>query len=227
MMKKAPHRLLLTAALLAVGAASASAAPRFLALGDSYTVGTGVEEKKRWVNELVRLVRDAKMEISDPQVLAKAGWSTGDLLAGIEREKPEGPYALVTVMVGVNNQFRGEPIETYRKELATLLAAAKKLAGGDARNVLVLSIPDYSVMPYAKDKNPAKIKEGVEKFNGVANEEAHRAGAHWIDVTSVSRLAAVNAQLVGDDGLHPSWRLHAVWARLVYPYARPALERLR
>src|SRR5690348_7810422 len=105
MSTKTLHRAVVAAALFAAGASSASAAPRFLALGDSYTIGTAVEEKQRWVNELVRLMRESKIELSDPEVIAKAGWTTGDLIAGIEREKPAGPYALVTVMIGVNNQF--------------------------------------------------------------------------------------------------------------------------
>jgi lysophospholipase L1-like esterase len=225
--RKTIFGVLIAAATPLLGGAPAHAAPRFLALGDSYTAGTGVTEKQRWVAELVRLIRDARLEIADPDIIARGGWTTGDLLAALDREKPKGPYGLVTLMIGVNNQFRGESLEAYRKDLVTLLGAAAGLAGGEARRVLVVSIPDYSVTPFARDRDPDKIRIAIDRFNGVLREEARRAGAQFVDVTSVSRFAARNPQLVGDDGLHPSWRLHAVWARLIYPAARPALDRLR
>jgi len=205
----------------------ADAAPRFLALGDSYTIGTAVDEKKRWVNELVRLMREDSVQISDPQVIARNGWTTGDLLAALDKEKPRGPFDLVTIMIGVNNQFQGQPIENYRKDLVTLFAAATKLTGGDPRKIVVLSIPDYSAMPFAQDKDPEKISAQVAKFNSVLLEETRRARARMVDVTSVSRFAKTNKQLVAEDGLHPSWRLHGVWARLVYPVARPLVAKLR
>ncbi len=207
-------------------AARANAAPRFLALGDSYTIGTAVDEKKRWVNELVRLMRQDNVEISDPEIIAHNGWTTGDLLAAVDREKPKGPYDLITLMIGVNNQFQGQPIENYRKDLVTLFAVAAKLAGGDPRKIVVISIPDYSATPFAQDKDPEKITAEIGKFNGVLLEETRRARARIVDVTSVSRFVKTNPQLVAEDGLHPSWRLHGVWARLVYPVARPLIAKL-
>ena len=213
-------------ALAPLLSARAEATPRFLALGDSYTIGTSVEESKRWVNELVRLMRQDSVQISDPEVIAHNGWTTGDLLAALDKEKPKGPYDLITLMIGVNNQFQGQPIENYRKDLQALFAVATRLAGGDPRKIVVLSIPDYSVTPFAQDKDPDKIAAQVVKFNAVLLDETHRARARMVDITPVSRFAKVNAQLVAEDGLHPSWRLHAVWARLVYPVARPLVAKL-
>lgn len=220
------------AAIAGVGAALSllprpvHAAARFLALGDSYTVGTAVTPAQRWPNELVRLMRQEKIDVADPEVIARNGWTTGDLLAGIERAQPKGPYDLVTLMIGVNNQFRGGSVDAYRQDLRKLFAIATRLAGNDARHIVVLTIPDYSVMPYAKDMDTDKIAKDITRFNLVLGEEAHRAGARIVDVTAVSRFAGRNPTLVGDDGLHPSWRLHAVWARLVFPMARPLVSKL-
>ena len=190
---------------------------RFLVLGDSYTIGEGVLPAERWPVQLATALRDRGVAIDDPLIIARTGWTTAELAGGIAAENPQGPFDLVSLLIGVNNQYRGLDIEAYRSELRGLLEQAIGFAGGRAERVLVLSIPDWSVTPFAEGRNRAQIAAQIDAFNLVMRSEAQRAGVGYIDVTAISRQAAQDASLLAADGLHPSGKMYAAWVELVLP----------
>jgi lysophospholipase L1-like esterase len=210
--------------VLSIFPANASPPSRFLALGDSYTIGESVAVADRWPNQLAQALRAKEMSIADPEIIAKTGWTTDELSAAIDAAKPHGPYALVTLLIGVNNQYRGRDAEQYRKEFVALLHRAIGFAGGDAKRVIVVSIPDWGATPFAEGRDRAKIGAEIDHFNAVAREEAVRAGAHYADVTPISRHAATDPTLVAPDGLHPSAKMYAQWVGVIFPQAEAALR---
>ena len=197
---------------------------RVLALGDSYTIGEGVAPAERWPVQLAALLRADGLSVGEPTIVARTGWTTDELAAGIDRAGPKGPYYLVSLLIGVNNQYRGRDSEGYRNEFAALLERAVGFAGGDAGRVLVVSIPDWGATPFAAGQDRARIASEIDRFNAVNREEARRAGARYVDVTGVSRRATGEPGLVAGDGLHPSGAMYAEWARLALPEARAALN---
>lgn len=212
--------------LLAASVMTAEPAPpRLLALGDSYTIGEGVTAAERWPAQLAARLRVAGVAVAEPQVIARTGWSTRELLAAVARERPEGPFALVTLQIGVNDQFRGGDVDTYRADVMLALDAAVALAGGSAERVLAVSIPDYGVTPFAAHADRAAIAAAIDRFNAVARAEAGRRGVAWVDVTALSRAAADDRAQVAADGLHPSAAAYARWAEALLPSARTALAR--
>jgi lysophospholipase L1-like esterase len=199
---------------------------RFLALGDSYTIGEGVEQAERWPMRLAALLRERGVQIGDPQIIARTGWTTDELSGAIDDADPRGPYTLVTLLIGVNNQYRGRDAEEYRAEFTGLLRRAIGFAGGDASRVVVLSIPDWGVTPFADGRDRARIAAEIDAYNAINRDEARRAGARWVDVTLQSREAGADPAFLVSDGLHPSGRAYAEWARLALPEAAEAAEAL-
>jgi len=197
---------------------------RYLALGDSYTIGTGVSERERWPTQLVRLLRTEGLRIAEPEYVAHDGWTTSDLHACIREAALRGPYDMVSLLIGVNNQYRGLPRDEYRAEFHDLLALAIGLAGGDAHRVVVLSIPDWSVTPFAEGRDRARISLEIDALNAVNRGDAADVRVTYVDVTQVSRLAGTDAGLLASDGLHPSGTMYARWAALVLPAALAAFR---
>ena len=201
-----------------------SAQGRFLALGDSYTIGESVPPSERWPVQLAGLLRDAGVPVQDPEIIARTGWTTDELSAGVDAAAPSGPYELVSLLIGVNNQYRGRSADEYRAELRGLIGRAIGFAGDRPQRVVVLSIPDWGVTPFAEGRDREQIAREIDAYNAIKREEALRAGVHFVDVASVSRTAATNARLTAEDGLHPSGVLYAEWARLALPAALAALR---
>lgn len=197
--------------------------PRFLALGDSYTIGESVAAADRWPNQLAGALRARGVAIADPEIIAKTGWTTDELSTAIDQANPQGPYALVTLLIGVNNQYRGRDAGQYRTEFRALLQRAIGFAGGHAQRVVVVSIPDWGVTPFAAGRDRAKIGAEIDRYNAINREEALRAGAHVADITPVSRKAATDPTLVAPDGLHPSAQMYARWLPLIETEAAAAL----
>jgi lysophospholipase L1-like esterase len=197
---------------------------RFLALGDSYTIGESVPEAERWPVQLVGRLRQKGLAFADPQIIARTGWTTGELADGIEQAEVSPPYDLVSLLIGVNNQYRGYPQEAYRDEFASLLDQAIIFAGGDPKRVLVLSIPDWGVTPFAAGSDVKAIAADIDAFNAINREESERRGVHSIDVTPLSRQAADDPSLIAPDGLHPSGKMYAGWVELALPAALEALN---
>lgn len=192
---------------------------QFLALGDSYTDGEGVNEDERWPVQLVRMLQKLKVDIAEPFIIARTGWTTGELVDAIDRENPEATFDMVSLLIGVNNQYRGRDEEEYKKEFSLLLQRAIGFAGGRASHVIVLSIPDWGVTPFASGRDQARISRELDAFNRINCAETRKAGAKYVDVTPISRMALKNTSLIAADGLHPSGKMYAEWARLALPSA--------
>ncbi len=203
---------------------------RYLALGDSYTIGESVEPAQRWPAQLTARLRARGFPLDDPLIIATTGWTTGDLSRALVQTGPLGPFDLVTLLIGVNNQYGGRSEEEYRQQFRTLLQRAVTYAGDDATRVIVLSIPDWSVTPFASawgagPSSLARISAQIERLNVINQAEAERSGAYYIYVTSASREAASDRSLLASDGLHPSGKMYARWVTLVEPVACDILAR--
>ena len=199
---------------------------RYLALGDSYTIGESVDESERWSNQLAELIETDTGREVDVKIIARTGWTTDELWQGIQVDKINPPYDLVSLLIGVNNQYRGRDIEEYREQFVFLLNKSIEYAGGDVNRVIVLSIPDWGVTPFAKDKgsDPEQIAREIDAFNAVDQKETEKAGAHYIDITPISREAIKDPLLIAGDGLHPSGKMYAMWANTVLPTAMEILK---
>jgi lysophospholipase L1-like esterase len=196
---------------------------RYLALGDSYTIGEAVADDERWPALLVQRLRQAGAAIDDPHIIATTGWTTDELAQGMDAASPAPPYNLATLQIGVNNQYRGRSPQEYREQFSMLLNRALALAGDQAAHVVVVSIPDWSVTRFAREQGRDRTRIAVEldAYNAIAREETRRSGAHFVDITGISRA---HPELVADDGLHPSAAQYALWVAAIEPVVRAALR---
>ncbi len=190
---------------------------QYLALGDSYTIGQSVLEENRYPNILTERLMADGVEINAPKIIAKTGWRTDQLKAAIEAEISSEQFDLVSLLIGVNNQFQGRSIEDYKIEFQELLERAIELAQGDKSRVFVLSIPDYAFTPFGQTaSNSDSISAEIDAFN-LANETISLAfDVSYFDITPISRTGLMNPQLVASDGLHPSGLMYAEWVDLIY-----------
>ncbi len=196
---------------------------RYLALGDSYTIGESVEEAERFPNQLAAMLADEGKTV-EVSIIARTGWTTGELWQGIQAQTITPPYDMVSLLIGVNNQYRGRDTEEYRNDFAFLLNKAIEYAGGDSNRVIVFSIPDWGVTPFASGRDAEKIATEIDAFNQINLEVTNLTGAHYVDVTPVSRKAAQDPSLIAGDGLHPSGTMYAEWAKLALPIAVKILK---
>lgn len=187
----------------------------YLALGDSYTIGESVPENKNFPHQVVDLLRKEKINIDEPAIVAKTGWTTDELQEQLSRTRLAVPFDFVTLLIGVNNQYRGRSEKEYAQQFEELLQQAFGYAGEKANHVIVLSIPDWSVTPFAKDRDRNKIAKEIDAFNAINEKIAKQYKVHYINVTPFTREAASDRTLVADDGLHPSAKDYARWAKLV------------
>lgn len=211
-------RWLALALLLGCGGTSdgPKAAPTgFLALGDSYTIGESVRPAERWPVLLQARLAEAGLALDAPRIIARTGWSTPQLSAAITAAQPEGPFGLVTLLIGVNDQFRGGQPEPYRADFRAVLERAVALAG-DACRVAVVSIPDYGHTPFGS-RQRAEIGAAIDAFNAVNRAEAQARGVAWFEITDLSRRGLAEPALVAFDGLHPSGAQYARWAERIAP----------
>jgi lysophospholipase L1-like esterase len=194
----------------------------YLALGDSYTIGESVPAEGRWPAQLAATLRGEGTPLAEPVILATTGWTTDELSAAMDEAGFVPPWDLVSLLIGVNNQYRGRAVDEYRGEFRRLLERAVALAGSHPGRVLVLSIPDWGVTPFARDsgRDSARIATELDAYNAAASAETLRLGARWVDITPVSRR---HPTLLADDGLHPSAAQYALWAEAALPTARAML----
>lgn len=195
----------------------------FLALGDSYTIGEAVAETERWPMQLASSLRKRTISIDEPVIIARTGWTTDELNAAIDASDIRGPFDLVTLLIGVNNQYRGRSADEYRVEFKQLLQRAIRFAGGAASHVIVVSIPDWGVMPFAEGRDRKKIAKEIDMFNAVNWEESVLAGAQYVDITPISREVERYPELIASDRLHPSGVQYKYWGELIEPKACTAL----
>lgn len=184
----------------------------YLALGDSYTIGEQVPLEENFPHQFVALLRKKGIEINDPIIVAKTGWTTDELQDGIAKAVVNPPYDIVTLLIGVNNQYRGRSLAEYEKQFAELSRQAIEFAGGNTRQVAVLSIPDWGVTPYAAGRDRDKIAREIDQFNQSAENICRLAGVQFISITEGTREATRDPSLLTADELHPSGKDYARWA---------------
>ena len=193
----------------------------YLALGDSYTIGESVSQNESFPYQLLAQLNTKGLAFnSKPKVIARTGWTTAELQAAIKAEQGlVAPYAIVTLLIGVNNQYRGNSIVTYRKEFKELLQVAVDFAGGNKKRVFVVSIPDWGVTPFGKNsgRDVKGIAQEIDAFNDVNKEETLAMDISYTDITPGSRLASNDLSLIASDGLHPSGKMYAAWAGALTP----------
>ena len=198
---------------------------RYLALGDSYTIGEGVPADACWPAQLARALRAQRIPLDDPHVIAQTGWTTDELAAALDAAEPLGRWEFVSLLIGVNNQYRERSAAEYARDFVALLSRALGYAGNRADRVLVLSIPDWGVTPFAfaQGRDRARIAEELDAFNTTARATCALRGVAFVDVTGVSRALGSAPAMLADDGLHPSAAMYGEWAELALPVAKKLL----
>ena len=193
----------------------------YLALGDSYTIGEGVDAAGRWPVQLAAALRTHGIDLADPRILATTGWTTDELWAAMDAAEPLGAWDFVSLLIGVNNQYRGRSVDDYVGEFHRLLRRAIALAGDRVDRVLVLSIPDWGVTPFAfaSGRDREAIAADLDAYNAAARDLCEAHGVAFVDITGISRDRGGTAEMLADDGLHPSASQYARWAGAALPVA--------
>ncbi len=205
-------RLILSLTLVFCAIFNASAQLKFLALGDSYTIGESIEEEGRWPNQLQKRLNVQGIEIANPLIIARTGWRTDELSTAIEKAELNSDYDLVGLLIGVNNQYQGKNVDSYKPEFEKLLKRAIELAKDDKNRVFVVSIPDYGFTPFGKPKKD-KISKELDEYNLANQEIAKSYGVKYYYITDISR--SDESGLVAIDNLHPSAKQYGLWSDLI------------
>jgi lysophospholipase L1-like esterase len=196
----------------------------YLALGDSYTIGESVPEDDRFPNQTVRLLAEEGITVAAPRIIATTGWTTDELDNAISAANVTDTFSIVTLLIGVNNQYRGRSTADYKPEFARLLKQAIHFAGGHSDRVVVLSIPDWGAVPFAEGRDRQQIADEIAAYNAVNKSVSKKFKVHYIDITPDTRKAAQDPGLVASDGLHYSGRGMAVWAGKLAGVLRTILQ---
>lgn len=197
---------------------------KFLALGDSYTIGESVITNERWPVQLMDSLSARGLEYVDCKIIAVTGWRTDNLKEAIGDAKIKNEYTLVSLLIGVNNFYQGKPVEAYKEEFEDLLHMAIDIAGGVTSRVFVLSIPDYGYTPFGKN-NQETITKGINTFNDANEIITKKLGVKYINITDITRRGLVEPDLVAFDGLHPSGKMYAEWVQRIMGEARLKLSK--
>ena len=197
---------------------------KYLALGDSYTIGESVPLEKNFPHQVVALLRKEKINIEDPAIVAKTGWTTDELQDQLSRVRLALPFDFVTLLIGVNNQYRGRSEKEYAQQFEELLQQAIGYAADKPNHVIVLSIPDWGVTPFAKDRDKNIIAKEIDAFNAINKKMAKKYNVQYVDITPFTREVPNDKTLVADDGLHPSAKDYARWAENVKEVMMKAMK---
>ncbi len=188
---------------------------RYLALGDSYTIGESVPYAKRYPVQLAQALQEKGLKIDETKIIAQTGWTTSELKNGIDQANiSNNTYDLVSLLIGVNNQYRGRSLEEYKQEFTALLLQAVTFAGGNKEQVFVLSIPDWGYTPFGQDRQETVSAE-IDQFNAVNRHITDSVGITYFDITPISRMGLEDPELVASDGLHPSGKMYSQWVTLM------------
>jgi lysophospholipase L1-like esterase len=203
-----------------------SASPRFLALGDSYTIGEGVADSERWPAQLVAVLHRDGVVLDAPEIVARTGWTSDELDDAMDRHAFHPPYALVTLLIGVNNQYRGRDVSNYREEFRDLLQRAIGFSGNRPQHVIVVSIPDWGRTRFGRDsgRDLHQVAAEIDAYNAANKEIAAELNVRYADVTPVSRDGGDRIDMLVGDGLHPSAVMYRRWLDAILPQARAALS---
>ena len=187
----------------------------YLAIGDSYTIGESVPVSENFPNQTAGLLKKAGIKITEPTIIAKTGWTTDELQEQLSRTRLAVPFDFVTLLIGVNNQYRGRSGDEYAKQFEELLQQAIGYAGGKTNHVIVLSIPDWGVTPFAEGRDRNQIAKEIDLYNSINERISKQYKVHYINITPFTREASTDKTLVAKDGLHPSAKDYARWAEKV------------
>lgn len=194
----------------------------YLALGDSYTIGEGVPEKDRYPNQLVaKLNTETNQEWTNAEIIAKTGWTVDELDEGINNSTLiHNSYDLVTLLIGVNNQYRGRAVEVYKAEFEQMLLRAIVFAGNLPKHVVVLSIPDWGITPFANEKRSdrKKIASEIDAYNLAQKNVCDQYGVFFIDITEDYRATGNQPEMYVEDNLHPSGKVYARWTQKLFEH---------
>ncbi|MFC6997272.1 SGNH/GDSL hydrolase family protein [Rufibacter roseus] len=196
---------------------------KYLALGDSYTIGQGVSSNQTWPMHLSNQLSQGGVGVGEPLIIAQTGWTTGDLLRQLKNMSLPNDYSMVSLQIGVNNQYQGRSIEEFRREFRALLTVSKNHAQNNAKNVLVLTIPDWGATPFAASQNKTQISVQIKQFNDVIYDESGKMGIAVGNVNDLSLQASTTPTLLASDGLHYSGSMYEKWAERVLPLAKTIL----
>jgi len=197
---------------------------QYLALGDSYTIGQSVDPVQAFPYQLKDWLTAQGYTVADPKIIAVTGWTTTDLINAITQANLTQKYDFVTLLIGVNNQYQGKSQAQYRTEFVQLLNTAIAFANGNKKHVFVLSIPDYSVTPFAQNSDKARIASEIDQFNDINLYESSNAGVNYLNITGISRQAATDPTLIATDGLHPSAKMYSLWVTGLTPMVVNSLK---
>ncbi len=187
----------------------------FLALGDSYTIGEGVHIQDSFPYQTADILRNKNIHLNSPIIVAKTGWTTSELFTTIESRNLNNEYDIVTLLIGVNNQYRGKPIQEFTDEYEMLLQKAISLAGNKRSHVLALSIPDWSVTPFAEGRDKKKIADEINGFNTIVESISSSSKVPFIDITMEYRARSVDLSFIAQDKLHPSGKEYQAWSEKI------------
>ena len=187
----------------------------YLALGDSYTIGESVKESERWPVQLSNSLRN---KLNKPVIIAKSGWTTDQLIDTLNKINFNKKFDFVSLLIGVNNQYRGRSVENFKEGFIILLKKSIEYANYKKERVLVVSIPDWGVTPFAKNKNRTIIGNEIDAFNKVIHDECMKNNITFFNITEISRKAVNNNSLIAEDGLHPSKKMYKQWVKIIKPY---------
>lgn len=196
----------------------------YLALGDSYTIGESVDASLRWPVQLADSLNSLGFQVEDPLIIATTGWTTDELQQGIASANVQDTFDLVSLLIGVNNQFRGYDTAQYRTEFQELLSQSVGFAGGEKDHVFVVSIPDYGVTPFGKNRNPEKIGRELDLYNDMARGMCEANGIDFYNITDISRRGLDDPELVASDGLHPSGKMYSQWVQRILLVVKEKLQ---
>lgn len=212
-------KLLLALMLIACQSKPSTSSPStYLALGDSYTIGESVIDSLRWPNQLVAALKQNGKQFDPANIIARTGWTTDELSTAMDTTELAPPYDYVSLLIGVNNQYRGRSIENFEAEFIELLDRAIVLGDQKGTNVFVLSIPDWGVMPFAEGRDRKQIALELDQFNAVIQTACRDRNIAFFDITPISREAETNPILFANDGLHPSGEMYARWVDTLLPF---------
>ncbi len=187
----------------------------YLALGDSYTIGEQVRIHESFPYQTVQLLREKGLSFYAPEIVAVTGFTTDELNMLIDETKLLPQYDFVSLLIGVNNQYRGRSVENFAPEFESLLKRAVAFSGNTAEHVFVLSIPDWGVTPFAADRDTKKIATEIDAYNAVCKATASQYGCHYTDITFSQRIDGSKDEFLATDKLHPSGKEYAKWAALL------------
>ncbi len=196
----------------------------YLALGDSYTIGEQVPGNENFPHQAAAILRQQHIDVTDPVIIATTGWTTDELAASIREHNLKESFSFVTLLIGVNNQYRGRSVENYREEFLQLLNTAVAYAGGNAGHVIVLSIPDWGATPFAEGRDRHQIAIEIDAYNAACKEIALKHNCRFIEITESTRHNGQNPDYLAADQLHPSSKEYAIWASRLAEVVKQVLK---